>query len=412
LNILLANASWYPSGGDWTYVNSIKNIYENNGHNIIPFAMMNNNNFPTQYDKWFIKHVDYKELNKNKSISNSVKVLAQSIYSFESKKKLKSLLEVVSIDIAQLNNISNVHTPSIIDVLKKANIPIVWRVLDYKLICPNRTFLSHGKICESCLKHKYYQCVLKKCKKDSILASTIAAMDNYFYYLSPHYRHVSMFLFQSEFTRDMFVKYGFDREKTCIIENPYETNDINPCFNGKNYILYFGRLSNEKGIVTLLKAMVDLPNIALKIVGDGPEYSNYVNYTKKHNIKNVSFLGPKWNEELEPIIKDCEFVVLPSEWYDPNPLVVLQAYSYGKPVVASDIGGLSDMIIHNSTGLLFKAKDKLELIKNIDYLYKNKDMISGMGRNARSIVEKKYNPENYYRKTNNLFSSLINGYNI
>jgi len=221
-----------------------------------------------------------------------------------------------------------------------------------------------------------------------------------------------MFLFQSEFTRDMFVKYGFDREKTCIIENPYETNDINPCFNGKNYILYFGRLSNEKGIVTLLKAMVDLPNIALKIVGDGPEYSNYVNYTKKHNIKNVSFLGPKWNEELEPIIKDCEFVVLPSEWYDPNPLVVLQAYSYGKPVVASDIGGLSDMIIHNSTGLLFKAKDKLELIKNIDYLYKNKDMISGMGRNARSIVEKKYNPENYYRKTNNLFSSLINGYNI
>ena len=146
MNILMANATWYPSGGDWTYVDSIVKIYESRGHSIIPFAMADSRNFKTKYDKYFINNIDYSELNNNISLSNSIKVISNSIYSFDAVRKLNLLLNENTIDIAQLNNIQNIHTPAIIKVLKKHKIPIVWRILDYKLICPNRTFLSNNII--------------------------------------------------------------------------------------------------------------------------------------------------------------------------------------------------------------------------------------------------------------------------
>lgn len=408
MNILLANWTWYPSGGDWTYIESICKLYESHGHKIIPFSVQNEKNLQTSYDKYFLKNIDYKKFYKKITIKSGIEIFAKSIYSVEAKKKLRLLLNDNHIDIAQLNNITNYHTPSIIPVLKQAKIPIVWRILDYRLICPNTTFLSNGKLCEACYKHKYYNCILKKCKKNSLLASTLLAIENYVYYLIPFYKQVDMFLFQSEFTRDMFIKFGYDIRRTHIIENPYNCWEVEPKYEGKKYILYFGRISKEKGIFTLMKAMKVLPEIELKIVGDGPEYDDYLNYITQNSISNISFIGAKWNKELEPIIENCEFVIVPSEWYEPSPYVVLQSFSYGKPVVAANIGGLKDLIINNENGLLFNAGDEDDLSRSIKYLYQSKSLIRIMGANARRVVERKNNPERYYDETMTVFNNLIN----
>lgn len=408
MNILIANWTWYPSGGDWTYIDSICKLYESRGHQIIPFSVKNEKNFPTLYDKYFINGMDYKALYNKVPLNIGIATAINTIYSFEAKKKLRLLLNDTKVDIAQLNNISSYHTPSIIPVLKKAKIPIVWRILDYRLICPSTTFLSDGKVCEACYKHKYYNCILRRCKKKSLLASILFAITSYVYYIMPFYKQVDKFLFQSEFTRDMFVKFGYDVKKTHIIENPYDCKNIQPNYDGKNYILYFGRLSNEKGIYTLLNAMKTLPNLKLKIVGDGPEHNSYLNYVVENSICNVKFLGPKWDKELEPIIKDCKFVVVPSEWYEPSPYVVLQAFSYGKPVVASNRGGLNDLIIHNENGLFFKAGDSNSLTEKIKFMLQDKNIVHKMGQNARMILEKKYNPDRYYSDTINVFTNLIN----
>lgn len=408
MNILIANWTWYPSGGDWTYIDSICKLYESKGHKIIPFSVQNEKNLPTTYDKYFLNSINYKKFYENISLKSGIEIFAKSIYSVEAKKKLRLLLNDNKVDIAQLNNITNYHTPSIIPVLKKAKIPIVWRILDYRLICPNSTFLSKGKLCEACYRHKYYNCILKKCKNNSFLASTLFAIESYAYYLMPFYKHVDMFLFQSEFTRDMFVKFGYDIKKTHIIENPYDALHIEPVYEGKNYILYFGRLSKEKGIYTLLNAMKLLPNIELKIVGDGPEYENYVNHIIANSITNVSFLGPKWDKDLDPIVKDCEFVIVPSEWYEPSPYVVLQAFAYGKPVIASDIGGLKDLIINNENGLLFKTGDSDSLSQTINTLMYDKELIRKMGAHARIVLENKYSSERYYTNTMNVFKNLVN----
>lgn len=408
MNILIANWTWYPSGGDWTYIDSICKIYESNGHTIIPFSVQNEKNFKTPYSNYFIEGIDYNKYYKKIAIVSGIKTFAKSIYSVESKNKLQLLLSETKIDIAQLNNISSYQTPSIIPVLKKAKIPIVWRILDYRLICPNSTFLSNGKICEDCYKHKYYMAVVNKCKKESVLASAVFAIESYAYYLLPYYKQVDMFLFQSEFTRDMFVKFGYDIKKTYVIENSYDSSNIQPNYQGKDYILYFGRLSQEKGILTLLDSMKMIPNVLLKIVGDGPESKNYVDYANENSITNVTFLGPKWGAELEPIIKDCEFVIVPSEWYEPSPYVVLQSFAYGKPVVASSIGGLKDLILNNKNGLLFKAGDSISLAQTISNLMTDKNLIREMGANARIILEKKYNSKRYYSETITVFTNLIN----
>lgn len=407
MNILIANWTWYPSGGDWTYIDSICKMYESKGHQIIPFSVHNTKNFVTSYEKYFLKKVDYKAFYNKIPLKAGITTAINSIYSLEAKKKLNLLLSENKVDIAQLNSITNYHTPSIIPVLNKAKIPIVWRILDYRLICPNSTFLTNGKLCEACFKHKYYNCIFKKCKKNSMLASALLAIENYAYYIMPFYKHIDMFLFQSEFTRDMFVKFGYDINKTHIIENPYNGFEVQPKYEGENYILYFGRLSKEKGIFTLLKAMKNIPNIELKIVGDGPDFNSFVKYTNENSINNVSFIGPKWDKELEPIIKDCEFVIVPSEWYEPSPYAVLQAFSYGKPVIAANIGGLNDLIINNKNGKLFEVGNADSLSQTIDILMPDKDMIREMGVTARAILETKYNPERYYNDTINLFTKLI-----
>lgn len=404
----MANWTWYPSGGDWTYIKSISDLYEAHGHNIIPFSLKNERNFSTTFEKYFVNKIEYKSYYQGKSIKSIIEIFPKSIYSAEAKQKLHLLLKDFKVDIAQLNNINNYLTPSIIPVLKRKKIPIIWRILDYKLICPNNTFLRNDKICEACYKHKYYKCVLYRCKKKSLLASSLMAFESYFYYVMPYYKQIDKFLFQSEFTRDIYVKYGFDISRTHIIENPYDCSKLQAKFNGDNYILYFGRISKEKGILTLLDAMKLSPEIELKIVGDGPELEFYSNYVVDNLISNVSFLGPKWNEKLEPIIKDCDFVVVPSEWYEPSPYVALQSFSYGKPVIASNMGGLNDLIIQNENGILFKAGDKVSLSNSIKNLFQNKALIQKMGHNARSLVERKYNPERYYADTMNVISGLIN----
>ena len=413
MNILMANANWFPSGGDWTYVSSVCDLYIKNGHNVIPFSMSNSKNFSSEYDKYFVTNINYNELNQNKSLPNILKALYKSIYSKEAIIKLNNLLDEHHIDIAQLNNIHNIHTPAIIPVFKKRNIPVVWRVLDYKILCPNRTFLSNQNICEKCFKTKYYNCFINKCKKNSYSASLLTTIESYYNKLMPYYDMVDYYLFQSEFSRDLFVKYGFDIKKTAIIENPYDLNnhmlqETKTNIVNNPYILYFGRISKEKGIFTLYDAVKKLPNIKLIIIGDGPDLTESINYIKNSFINNIEFVGPLWGKDLEPYIQNCEFVVLPSEWYEPNPYVVLQTFSYGKTIVATAIGGLTNMIENDFNGILCNVKDADNLAIAINELFNNKNKLKFLGINARKTVELKYSPYSYYQKTIDIFTNLIN----
>lgn len=407
MNVLFVHSNWYPSGGDWTYISSVIDIYSKNNINVIPFSMYDDQNYETPYNKYFIEKINYKELNHNKNLLNIIRVLRKSIYNKESKTLLIKLLKNVKIDIVQLNSIHNNHTPSIIEVFKKFKIPIVWRILDYKLICPNRTFLSNGKLCESCINSKYFNCFLKKCKKNSYAASFIASVESYFYSYYNLYKHIDCILFQSNFSKSLFDKHKFKYRNQLTLFNPYNIDSIQPNYEDDGYILYFGRISEEKGIMTLIKSISTLKNINLKIVGDGPQLSEIKNIVKSKNLDHINFLGPIWGDELNNIISKAKFVIVPSKWYEPSPYSVIQALSFGKPVIGSNIGGISDLIIHNNNGLLFENENSEDLKEKILSLYSDKNSIKKLGINAREFVRKNCDPEKYFNITHKLFLKLI-----
>lgn len=403
----MVNATWYPTGGDWTYIESINKIYTDNNHKIIPFSTKNEKNKPSIFEKYFIEGIDYKVLNQKKTIANGVSVLKNAIYSVEAKEKIRLLLNDFSIDIAQLNNIHNIQTPSIIKEIKRKNIPIVWRVLDYKLLCPNRTFLSGNNLCQACFKHKYYNCVLKKCKKNSYSASIIAALESYYYWLKPFKKDIDTFLFQNDFMKELFIKFGYDKSQCLVVENPYDWEQSIPKYKGEDYILYFGRISEEKGIMTLLKAMSKLPDVKLKIVGYGPLEKEALSFVSQQKMENVLFLGPQYGDSLNDILSKCLFVVLPSEWYEPSPYAVLQAYAMGKAVLVNKIGGLTNLVIDRYSGLHSKPFNFESLAQCISEMVEKKEATEEMGKNARKILENNHSSVKYYNVTMDLFNKLL-----
>ena len=407
MNILLANWTWYPSGGDWTYINHVSTLLQTHGHTIIPFSMQDARNIQTSYSKYFIENIDYKKLNKEKNLRNSYKVITQSIYSREAKRKLELLLAENVVDIAQLNNIHNYLTPSIIPVLRKKGIPIVWRVLDYKLICPNTTFVSGDRICESCKNKSFIMCTVKKCKKSSLRASFVASFEAYLYSFLGYYKYVDLFMFQSEFSRNKFIEFGFDLDKTAVIKNPIDTTDIVPSYNHKDFILFFGRLEKNKGIYTLLRAMKNLPDVRLKVIGTGNEYDNCIDYIHQYRLSNIEMLGAKWGEELDSILAQAAFTIVPSEWYEVSPYSLLQSFAYGKPVIGADIAGIRDLISDGENGLLFKMGDFSDLEDKIRSLFYSKELIVKLGKNARLTVDKYHSYEHYYNETISIFKNII-----
>jgi glycosyltransferase involved in cell wall biosynthesis len=406
MNILLANWTWYPSGGDWTYIDNLCSLLSTNGHTIIPFSMQDPRNIQTPYSRYFIPKIDYKELNKNKNIQNSYKVITQSIYSREAKRQLELLLSENVVDIAQLNNIHNYLTPSIIPVLRKKEIPIVWRVLDYKMICPNTTFISGENICESCKNKSFMMCTIKKCKKDSFRASFVASLEAYFYSFLGYYKYVDLFIFQSDFSRNKFIEFGFDPNRTAVIKNPINATTIEPSYEHKDFILFFGRLERIKGIYTLFRAMKNLPEIQLKVIGTGKEYDNCIEYIHRHKLRNVEFLGTKWGDELDSILAQAVFTVVPSEWYEVSPYSLLQSFAAGKPVIGTDIAGIRDLIEEGLNGLLFKMGDSQDLEDKIRSLYNSQESIVTMGKNARATVDKYHSYDHYYKETISIFQNL------
>lgn len=384
MNILIANWAWYPSGGDWTYIKTVSEIYEELGHHVVPFSMKDERNLPSEYSEYFIDNINYRDLNQDRSFGSAVEVVSKSVYSSEAVGKLKALLKVVKIDLAHLNLIHHYLTPAIIKVLNEHQIPIIWTLHDYTILCPQSTFISNDKVCEQCRVGNFYRCAVNRCKKGSLLASSLAAFENYFHNFLNYYQYVDYFICPSLFSYNKYKSFGFFPDKLRQIYHTY--NFESPEILGKpenenRYIVYVGRLEKIKGVHTLLQAMQFNTDIKLKIIGDGSEELSLKAFKDLHSLDNVEFLGKLPKEEVLLAIKKSDFLVCPSEWYEVLGLTIFEAMLMGKPVIGSDIGAIPESVIHGQTGLLFQPGNAADLSEKIQTLY-NSSELSIMGDNA------------------------------
>lgn len=410
MNILVVNWAWYPTGGDWTYVENVVNIYRQQGHTVIPFSMKDERNLPTAYAEYFIDNIDYKKVNKN-SISEGVKVVMKSIYSHEAIGKLAKLLEDVKIDFVHINVIHHYITPAILKILKQKNIPIIWTLHEYTPICPDSIFVSHGEICERCFGGKFYNCITHSCKKGSYLASTVAALENYVHKYLNYYKYVDYYVCPSVFQYEKYKQFGFFKDKLVQLYHGYDYTSIEqaklvPKHDKERYIVFVGRLEKIKGIKTLLKAMLSNPGIKLKVVGSGLQEDELKAFKEDNHLNNVTFLGKKSKQEVLQIVNGAEFLICPSECYEVLGFTVVEAMALNKPVIGAAIGGIPEMVINNHTGLLFEPGNVKQLAGCIQLLFANEELIERMGNNAYQHISQLINNDKHFKGLQKLIPSL------
>lgn len=403
MKILQINNQHYIKGGAHRIYLDTASLFKNKGHEVYFFSMKSDNSILYEKDKFFPIEIDYR----NTSIIQKFKSIHKFIYNIYAAKKLKIFLEEVKPDIAHVHLFMGGLTTSILKVLKDKNIPIIHSVHDYRLICPSYIFLDgQSKICERCKTGSYIHCVINKCSENNLIQSSILAMDSYYrkYVVKPD-KFIDKYLFVSRFTYNKHLEFKYtDKSKSVIIHNFIPNLDqIIPSYKRGRYFLYLGRLSREKGVITLINAAEDA-NVYIKIVGGGPLMDN----NKICSNVNIEFLGYKSGKELWEIIQEASFIIVPSEWYENNPLSIIEAYAYGKPVIGSNIGGIPEIIENEKTGFLFENGNKEQLKKLLivaNMLSEEKYLI--MAKNARNFAETHFSDNNYYNKLLKVYQEII-----
>jgi len=372
------------------------------GQAVIPFARHRENNRTSPYSGYFAPAIEWK----TSSIPAKMLTGLRMIYSSQSGKKFAELLDFVKPDIIHMHNIYGGLTTAIIDSAKRKGITVVMTLHDYKLVCPSYTMLANGKPCGECIPGKFYNCVLTRCHKGSVMASAVYTAETYFNYVFRKYEYINTFITPSRFSFEMHRKAGISANRLSYLPNFVETGNFEPSYSNSGYILFAGRLSHEKGLLTLLEACKGL-EIPLKIAGDGPARPQCEIFARENNLKNVEFAGYKTGKDLKGLYKNACFVVLPSEWYENNPLSVIESFAYGKPVIGSNIGGIPELVVEGETGMLFQPGDHQQLREKMLYLFNNPSMIEKLGRNAREKVEKENNPDAHYEKLMEIYQKAL-----
>ncbi|MBF0413344.1 MAG: glycosyltransferase family 4 protein [Desulfamplus sp.] len=406
MNILFLNNYHYLRGGsEQVYFGEIE-LLRTHGHLVHAFARKTESDFPSKYAPFFPKDIKTDSLSFGFSTFRMVKEI---LYSSESKKQLEKILKKFKPDVVHAHNIYGRLTTSVLDLLYANNIPIVMTLHDYKLICPSYKMMFNNRVCEDCKGGKYYQAVLNKCHKNSMAASAIYALETWLNDYFQKYRlNVSFFVAPSLFLKDKLVDFGWVSEQVIYIPNYIVSKVFEPNYDSKDYLLYLGRLSAEKGISTLIQAFLEVESKSIKLViaGDGPERGYLESISKNDN--RIKFTGYLSGNELREVTRNAKAVVIPSEWYENAPISILEAFAYGKPVIGARIGGIPEMVVDGKNGLLFESGNVRDLTAKIrDFLTLSDSRITDIGKAARKTVEEKYNPELHYDNLFTLYQKAI-----
>lgn len=404
MKILLVNKFHYLKGGSEKYYFELGKLLKENGHEVAFFSMEDEKNIKTDCKEYFVKPIDLNTGSKLKALD--------VIYSKENEKKMEEALDDFKPDIVHLNNFQRQLSASIINPIKKRNIPIVFTAHDVQAICPAIVMLDSNKeICEDCVNGKYINCIKKKCIKDSNLKSILGAIEGKYYRNKKIYTEkIDKIITPSEFYKAKFIKDGTDQNKIVALHNFIDTDEYDVPIEDEGYALYIGRLSKEKGIFNLIKAFSLVKEGELRIAGDGPEKDAIIKLIHENHLENrVKLLGFIDKKGIKEQVRKCRFVVVPSIWYENCPYSVMETLAIGKPVIGADIGGIPELVQNNQTGLTYKFDDVEELSNKMNTLFNNKELAQKLGNNAKGQARKLYTKNVYYDKIIRVYTNLIKG---
>ncbi|MFH1430143.1 MAG: glycosyltransferase [Candidatus Uhrbacteria bacterium] len=417
MRVLLANKFWYPKGGSERYTFLLKDLLEAHGHEVVPFAMDDERNVASEWAEYFVPHVDFWDAED--AVPNQtalLKKLSRVVWSLDAQDRMRTLLDAVKPDIVHLQNFAHQISPSILPVIAERGIPIVWTLHDYKIMCPNYRMYSKGMPCERCKRRKYWNAPLRNCM-GSVGASAAVAFEMFVHHavLNVYGKHLGAVVAPSRFLATKLADWGWKgrvemipnfitRDAGCETLDAVSLSNTNQSTSGAP-VLFVGRLAEEKGVEEFLAAARRLREISFELIGDGPLLEHCKD--QEERCTNLRCWGRLSSEEVLERLAEASILVVPSRWYENAPYVVLEAMQLGIPVIASNIGGLPELVRDNVTGRLVAPGDARVLEDTIAQLYGNSIQRRTFGERARAIVESEYGPITHIERLSSLYASLL-----
>ena len=379
--ILLVNKFYYNRGGDCVAMLSAEQLLKAKGHEVAVFSMKHPENLLSEWECYFPDEIDFTARSLFKKIRAAFRLFTPE----DVADKFKRLLNDFKPDVIHLHNIHSYISPVVAKIAHQKGIRVVWTLHDYKLVCPAYSCLRKGVACEYCFTNKS-SVLVNKCIKNSYLASLLGWMEAVYWNKRKLTKITDHFISPSRFHQQKMVEAGFSAEKIEVIPN-FMPKQIYPSTSKKEYYCYVGRISEEKGIDTLLATASQLP-FNLKIIGDGPLLNTYRDTFTQENIQFLGYLPP---DNVYEIVGEARFIVLPSVCYENNPYSVIEALCMGTPVLGARIGGIPELIEEGVNGFLFTPKNISELKEKIAICF--------------NYFHDKYNFEKIATQAQNKFSS-------
>ncbi|MBU1862628.1 MAG: glycosyltransferase family 4 protein [Candidatus Omnitrophica bacterium] len=389
MKILFVHNYYQTPGGEDIVLKNEEVLFKSYGHAVTYYTRHNDE--IKQYTFW-----------------QKIKFFYQTIYSVKTCREVSKLIDENKPDVALVSNVFPLISPSVYDCLKKNNIPIVQLVQNQRFLCPSGLFFVNGMICERCKSGGVWNCVLRKCYKKSYALSILYALTILIHRVFKTFqRNIDIFITSNHFFRNKLIEGGFPAEKIVVEGNGIRMNALSQKTRPGDYAVYMGRISAEKGLLTLLKAYKKLPHRKLVIMGSGDFETQLQMYISQNNMANVDMKGFISGDSRFDFIRNARFTILPTECYENFGMSVLESFAVGTPVIVSNIGGLPELVIEGKNGLLFEPGNVDDLTQKIDYLCENDSIMIEMSNYARQYVDDTYRADKHYERLTTIFNKAI-----
>ena len=382
MKILFINKFLHPNGGSETYIFKLGDYLRSQGHEVQYFGMEHEGRIVGNRVESYTSDMDFHNGSKLQKLFYPIK----TIYSSEARKRIRLVLDDFQPDVCHLNNFNFQLTPSVILEIVKwrkktgKTCKLLYTAHDYQLVCPNH--MCHNpntcENCEKCLGGHFINCFKGKCIHGSAAKSLVGTAEAFFWNKTGVYKHIDTIICCSNFMKTKLDTNPLFAKKTLALHNFVDSVEQRSV-EKKDYVLYFGRYSKEKGIETLIQVAKELPHIPFIFAGTGPLEPLLKDLP---NVKNVGF---QTGEALEILIRQARFTVYPSEWYENCPFSVMESQLYGTPVLGANIGGIPELIQPGKTGELFESGNSIDLKNKIIGLWSDSSLLETMNYNFLSV---------------------------
>lgn len=406
MRIIQVNKFHFVKGGAERYYLDVAASLAHQGHDVEHLAMAHPRNLAAGPRDRFVSEVDYRS---EMGWLDRVRHGTRTIYHAQAARLASEMASSGERPVVHLHNIYHQLSPSIVRAFAQAGAPMVQTLHDYKLVCPAYLLMTEGKVCERCKGGRYVEAFKHRCLLESRGASLVGTVEAYVHRFLRTYGKVARFLCPSRFMLEKVASFGISRDR--LVYLPYflpleryeagaiSTSEPTPAASGSRApagglrCVYVGRLSREKGIATLIAAVNRLPKgrLRLDVLGEGPLRESLLAEAEAgHSDGRVRFLGYQTGEELQQTIRDNDFAVVPSEWFENLPFSILEPFALGRPVVGARIGGIPELVRDGETGRLFESGQVDSLCDALLWMTSPEADLEAMGKNARRLIEREH----------------------